>query len=75
MCKRAGAVVESRRVWRLTVTEILADMKAKGSGSLKNMKDEDEDEDGAEEAAEGNEGDLVRYEDSGRGRSGGAKRK
>lgn len=29
------------------MTEILADMKAKGSGSLKNMKDGDEDEDGA----------------------------
>lgn len=41
------------------MTEILADMKAKGSGSLKNMKDGDEDEDGAREAAEGNEGDLV----------------
>lgn len=56
------------------MTEILADMKAKGSGSLKNMRDGDEDEDGAEEAAEGNERDLVRYEGSGRERRGGAKK-
>lgn len=56
------------------MTEILADMKAKGSGSLKNMKDGNEDEDEAEEAAEGNEGDLVRYEGSGRGSKGGAKK-
>lgn len=43
--RREGGIEEEAA--GLTVTEILADMKAKGSGSLKNMKDKDEEQDGS----------------------------